>query len=94
MSETPTPYGSPSITQRMETVERQIAQVTDVQAQNANAIVALVDAIDRLRSGVDDHFVAVEARMNGVEAQLAALNRSNQLLAELITARLPLPPKE
>lgn len=94
MSETPAPYGSPSITQRMEMVEQQIVRVTDVQTQNANAIVALVDAIDRLRAGVDDHFVAVEARLNGVEAQLAALNRSNQLLAELITARLPPPLKE
>lgn len=92
MSETPTPYGS-SITQRVETVEQQILQVTAVQAQNTQTISALIHAVDQLRSGVDAHFVAVEARLAGMENQLAALNRSNQLLAELLTSRLP-PPKE
>lgn len=92
MSETPTPYGS-SITQRVEAVEQQITHIADMQEQNTNAISALIHAVDQLRSGVDAHFIAVEARLAGMENQLAALNRSNQLLAELLTSRLP-PPKE
>ena len=55
-----------------------------VQVQNANAIAALVNVIDRLRTDVD-------ARLTAVEKQLTALNESNQLLTELITTRLPPP---
>lgn len=81
------------ITQRVEAVEQQITHVASVQAQNTSAIPALIHAIDQLRSGVDTHFAVVEARLSAMETQLAALNRSNQLLAELLSSRLP-PPKE
>ena len=88
MSETPTSSGEPSITTRVEALERQM----NAQAQNAGAIVALVHSLDRFRSEIDARFNAVEGRLDGMGEQLAALNRSNQLLAELITARLPPPP--
>ena len=96
MSESPTPYNLQSTDARVETLEHQIVQVTEVQVQNTNAIGALVNAIDRLRSGVDSHFLVVEARLTAMESQLAALNQSNQLLADLLATRLPPPssPKE
>jgi hypothetical protein len=91
MSETPAPYGDypQPIIARVDTLERQLAQVIDMQSQNANAVIALVNAIDRMRTRGDDRFMAVESRLVAMENQLAALNRSNQLIAELIATRLP-----
>jgi hypothetical protein len=87
MSETP-------ITARVDTLEQQLAQITNVQAQNANAIIALVNAIDRLCTDIDDRFIASDVRLAVMEKQLTALNESNRLLAELITTRLPPPSNE
>jgi hypothetical protein len=82
MSEQPTPYGDvppvpAPIIARVDAVEHQIAQ-------NANAIAALVNAVDHMRSSFD-------GRLAAIESQLAALNENNKLLAELIITRLPDP---
>jgi hypothetical protein len=97
MSEQPGPYGNvppvPPLITRVDRLERDLAQITDTQRQNTNAISALINAIDGLRASIDIRLTAVDGRLTAMEKQLAALNQSNQLLAELITTRLP-PTKE
>ncbi len=88
MSEQPAQYGDhpvpASLVLRVDAIERQIAQITDVQAKNANAIAGLINAVDGLRGSVDSRLVAIER-------QLIALNENNRLLTELIITRLPDP---
>lgn len=95
MSEQPGPYGNvppvPPLITRVDHLERDLALITDTQQQNTNAISALINAIDGLRASVDIRLTAVDGRLTAMEKQLAALNQSNQLLAELITSRLPPP---
>lgn len=81
MSEQSTPYGerpapAPLLT-RVDALER-------VTEQNASAIAGLINSVDRMR-------VSFDSRLTAIESQLAALNESNKLLAELIIKRLPDP---
>lgn len=96
MSEQSGTYGNvppvPPLTTRVETLERRISQIADAQTQNTSAIGALINSIDSLRASVDIRLTAVEGRLTAMEKHLVALNQSNQLLAELITSRLPAPP--
>ncbi len=90
MSEQPASYGdhpiAPPIPARVDTLEHQMAQ-------NTSAIIALVNAIDRLRTDMDHRFVGVDTRLTAIERQLEVIHQSNQLLAELLSTRLPPPPK-
>lgn len=98
MSEQPAQYNDrpvpPTLSARVDTVERQISLIIDAQSKNTNAIAGLINAVDGLRASIDTRMATFDARMTAMEKQLVALNESNRLLIDLITSRLPVPPKE